>query len=105
MVGIIALGVMYADFNAEWFMVLVAGVTVGSWDLALLVFIDPYCGVDVRVELLYGEGGAVGVICVSVYDGGLMVPCEGVRVVVDIIVPDGKRRRGRRRVESFTFSV
>ena len=100
MVGIIALGVMFADFNAEWFMVLVAGVTVGSWDLALLVFIDPHCGVDVRVELLYGEGGAVGVIYVSVYDGGLVVPCEGVKVV-----SDGERRRRRRRVESCAFSV
>ena len=81
------------------------GVWLGGFSFYLFVVIDPDRSVDVRVELLYGEGGAVGVICVSVYDGGLMVPCEGVRVVVDIIVPDGKRRRGRRRVESFTFSV
>ena len=75
---------------------LVAGVIYGDFFVVLLIIIKPYCGIDVRVELL----GCEGVVVVGVYSHLLAYG-----VVEGVVVPGGKGGRRWWGVESSAVSM
>ena len=59
LVGVVVQTFICITIWVKRFMVLVAGMMYGDFFVVLLIIIDPYCGVNVRVELLGCEGVAV----------------------------------------------